>query len=99
MDNASHKQHLSTFMSAFHSFTVTVKDTIIDEKERKVSMWASSRAETDIGSYENEYTLILKCDEDGKVVWIGEFLDTQYTVAFFAKLREYLGSRSREGQA
>ncbi|THU82251.1 hypothetical protein K435DRAFT_691943, partial [Dendrothele bispora CBS 962.96] len=65
MDNAQYRQYFGAFMSAFRNFAVTVKDTIVDEKQRKVWMWASSIAETDIGPYKNEYVLILNCDEQG----------------------------------
>ncbi|KAK7448502.1 hypothetical protein VKT23_013763 [Stygiomarasmius scandens] len=99
MDNTFYRHYLRTFMSTFRNLTVTVKDTIVDEKQRRVLMWASSKAETDIGPYANEYALILKCDEDGRVVWVGEFLDSQYTIAFFIKLREHMASKSKEDRA
>ncbi|KAK7464919.1 hypothetical protein VKT23_006128 [Stygiomarasmius scandens] len=98
MDNTHYRQYFGTFMPVFRNFTVTVKNTIVDEKERKVSMWASSTAETDIGPYKNEYVLILNCDEDGKAIWVGEFVDSHNSVTFFPKLREYLASKAKEIQ-
>ncbi|THU76112.1 hypothetical protein K435DRAFT_190822 [Dendrothele bispora CBS 962.96] len=95
MDNTQYRQYLNDFMSAFHNFTFTAKDIIVDEKERKVSLWGNTSAQTDIGPYKNEIVLIIKCDEDGKAVWIGEFVDSHYSVVFFPKLREYAAGKSK----
>jgi hypothetical protein len=95
LDNVQYREYFGGFLKAFRNFHVTVKDTIIDEKEMKVSIWASSTADTDIGPYKNEYVLILKCGEDGKVKWIGEFVDSNVGVTFFPKLRKFLEEQEK----
>jgi ketosteroid isomerase-like protein len=48
---------------------------------------ASSTAETKIGPYANEYTLMLTFTEDGKkVTKFDEFVDSAYSEKFFAAL-------------
>jgi hypothetical protein len=95
MDNTQFEQYMGPYMYAFRDFHVTVKEMIVDEKERKVSIWLSSSAETGIRSYRNEAIFILKCGEDGKAEWIGEFVDTNKSMTFFPKLREYLEKQSK----
>jgi hypothetical protein len=52
-------------------------------------MHATSTAETDIGSYANEYALILNFSEDGKkVTKFLEYVDSAYSIKFFAALAE-----------
>ena len=48
---------------------------------------ATSTAETKVGHYANEYALILTFTEDGKkVAKFEEFVDSAYSLDFFAKL-------------
>lgn len=67
-------------------------DTVVDEVARKVVMWASSTAETDVGPYANEYVIAMRMTEDGRLVErFDEFIDSQYVAAFFPRLREKMG--------
>lgn len=52
-------------------------------------MHATSTAETDIGPYANEYALVLHFTDDGKkVTKFLEFVDSAYSMKFFAALAE-----------
>jgi ketosteroid isomerase-like protein len=52
-------------------------------------MHATSTAETDVGPYGNEYALVLNFTDDGKkVTRILEYVDSAYSIKFFAKLAE-----------
>lgn len=52
-------------------------------------MHATSTAETDIGPYANEYALVLHFTDDGKkVTKFLEYVDSAYSMKFFAELAE-----------
>ncbi|KAF5336308.1 hypothetical protein D9758_014475 [Tetrapyrgos nigripes] len=89
MNNEEWKKWFGPRMKAMSNFHIKVKEMIVDEKERKVVIWASSTGETIIGPYKNEYVFILECGKDGRVEWIREFVDSKYTSDFFAKLENY----------
>lgn len=64
-----------------------MKEEIHDAVARKCIIHASSRAETDIGPYMNEYALILTFTEDGrKVTKFVEFVDSAYSEQFVSAL-------------
>lgn len=94
MNNEEYTTYFGAFIPAFRNFKVTIKDTVIDEKERKICMWASSTAETAIGPYSNEYMLLLKCDEEGKVEWVGEFVDTSVSIGYLGRLKERIAEQA-----
>ena len=96
MDNKEYVTYFSKILPAFRDFKLTVKDMVVDERERKVCIWASSTAETVIGRYENEYMILIKCDEEGKVEWFGEFVDAS-VAGFFRRLRERMAELAQMG--
>jgi hypothetical protein len=96
MNNTQYAENLSkNIFPLFRDYRITFKDVIVDEKERKLSIWASSTAETDIGPCYNEYVFMIKCGEDGKAEWIGEFMDSKSCVDFASKLKEYLEKQGK----
>ena len=83
-------------MPAFKDFHVTVHDIVVDETARKVVMHASSTASTKLGSYNNEYTLILHMTEDGrKVEKFYEFVDSAYSADYMARLRDSIVNQQK----
>ncbi|KAJ3577436.1 hypothetical protein NPX13_g3131 [Xylaria arbuscula] len=95
MNNAEYKAYFSPLMPLFQEFTVTINDLVEDEKENKVVMWAKSTATTAIGPYANEYVIILHMNESGdKIAKFIEFVDSQFSATFFAKLREHLAQQA-----
>lgn len=63
------------------------EDLVVDEAARKVLLPLKSTGETDVGPYANEYMMLLKMTEDGKMIKeIFEFLDSHYTLGLLAKL-------------
>ncbi len=60
---------------------------VVDEAGRTVVMHLRSRAETDVGVYENEYVWTLRLGDDGtEIEEIVEFADSQYTAEWIPKL-------------
>ena len=92
LNNAQYAAYFVPLMPHFRSFTVTVHDTVVDEVARKVVMRASSTAETDVGPYANEYMIVLRMTEDGRLVErFDEFNDSAFIVEFLPRLREKMG--------
>ncbi|KAF2844600.1 hypothetical protein T440DRAFT_523349 [Plenodomus tracheiphilus IPT5] len=85
--NAEYRAYLSAIMPLYSHFTVDVKEEIHDAATRTCIIHASSKAETKIGPYTNEYALILTFTEDGrKVTKFDEFVDSAYSRQFVAAL-------------
>jgi hypothetical protein len=71
----------------FRSFHVTVHELVEDAAANSITMWASSTSATDIGPYANEYMLMLSFDDDGRsITHFLEFVDSAFTLDFFARL-------------
>lgn len=91
MDNATFRQYFGGMMPLFKSFVPTVHQLVEDEKANTIVIWCSSKAETVIGPYANEYVIVLHFNEAGdKVEKIIEFVDTEFSKTFFGRLRVYL---------
>ncbi|OAG00743.1 uncharacterized protein CC84DRAFT_1190701 [Paraphaeosphaeria sporulosa] len=73
---------------------VTVLEEIYDAETHTCIIHASSKAETEIGQYGNEYALILTFTEDGKhVTRFEEFVDSAYSERFVAALAKATSSQ------
>ncbi|KAI1317017.1 hypothetical protein F5Y16DRAFT_160305 [Xylariaceae sp. FL0255] len=95
MDNATYAGYFGAMIPHFKDFTVTVDDIFEDAQENKVVIWARSTAETEIGPYANEYSLMLYFNEAGdKVTKFLEFVDSQNSIIFFPKLREHIAKKA-----
>ncbi len=63
------------------------EDVIVDEVSRKVVLHLNSTGETDFGPYANEYMIVLKATDDGKLIKsVVEFIDSAYILNIGAKL-------------
>ena len=70
-----------------HTPQVNVRKAIHDPETHTSVLLATSTADTSIGLYSNEYTLILTFTEDGeKVVRFEEYVDSAYTLKHFAAM-------------
>ncbi|KAJ8124139.1 hypothetical protein ONZ43_g68 [Nemania bipapillata] len=100
MDNATYAVWVAPLLEQIRGFTITIHDVIEDAEANKVVMMGSSVGSSDVGPYSNEYALVLYMNEAGdKITKFFEFVDTNKTVAFFAKLRAYLEEKaSAEGK-
>jgi len=94
MNNDQYREYFGRVIPSLQGFHITVYDMIIDEKERKAVVHVDSTAESAVGPYKNELILFLRFDEEGKVVRIEQFVDSQYSVAFFAKLGVHVAAKS-----
>ena len=89
MNNDEYATYFAPSLSIFRNFAVKAHETIVDMEARKVVMLASSTAETDIGPYSNEYVLVIKMGRDGRQVEnIIEWVDSEYAVKYFGRLRQ-----------
>jgi hypothetical protein len=94
LTNDQFKEYFAPRMPTFSNPRITVNDIVVDEKERKVWVWASGTADNVVGPYRNEYVIMMRCGEDGRAEWIGEFLDSYSTLNFGPKLSKYLEEQS-----
>jgi ketosteroid isomerase-like protein len=86
-NNTEYRTYFESIMPLFSNFTVKVHKELHDIEARTSLIHASSRADTAVGRYANEYALILSFTKDRtKVTKIEEFVDSAYTTQFFAKL-------------
>ncbi|KAF9728536.1 hypothetical protein PMIN06_011507 [Paraphaeosphaeria minitans] len=92
--NDEYRAYLSTIMPLYSNFTVAVLQEIHDAETHTCIIHASSKAETEIGQYGNEYALILTFTEDGKqVTRFEEFVDSAYSERFVAALAKATSSQ------
>ncbi|MCJ1460257.1 hypothetical protein MMC28_010636 [Mycoblastus sanguinarius] len=98
LDNEGDAKYFTPLTEIFEGFHVTILDTIVDEVQRKVVMHCSSKAESPIGTYANEYMITLTMTEDGKLVErFDEYVDSKFTSDYIPRLREYL-AKEKEGK-
>lgn len=65
------------------------EDMLVDEVSRKVLLHLTSTGESDLGSYANEYMIVLKMTDDGRQIKeIVEFIDSATTRDFAATLAQ-----------
>ena len=96
LNNEEYAAYFADIMPTFRGFHVTVHDVVHDEAAHKVSMHATSEAETDIGEYRNEYILIFHMTEDGrKVEKVYEYVDSDCSKKFWLRLREYTSKQMK----
>ncbi|ROV88143.1 hypothetical protein VMCG_10430 [Cytospora schulzeri] len=94
-DNASYRKYFASIMPAFQDFQPKIHELVEDEQGNKVMMWVSSKAQSLIGPYGNEYTILLYFNEDGdKVNKIVEFVDSAYAKDFFTRLGAHMAKMS-----
>lgn len=68
---------------------------IIDEEQRKATLYLTSTAETPLGPYKNEYIFTLRTNDAGsEIVEVVEFIDTAYTGEFLKKIMAYIAEMS-----
>ena len=96
LNNEEYAAYFVPLMPAFRGWHITVHDTIHDEPARKVAMHCSSKGETDIGPYNNEYMIVLHMTDDGrKVEKILEYVDSSYSKDYMLRLREHLTKKAK----
>lgn len=99
LTNDEYRSYFASLMPLIEGFTVTVLDTVVDAKAHMVAIYAKSRATTAIGPYGNEYSLFLRMTEDDtQIIEFKEFVDSEYSQNYFAKLREHHAKGKEEGQ-
>ncbi|KUI55047.1 hypothetical protein VP1G_02307 [Cytospora mali] len=89
--NAEYREYFTSVMPAFQDFQPEIHELVEDERENKVIMWASSKGQTLIGPYGNEYMLLLYFNETGdKVKKIVEFVDSGFAKEYFPRLGAHM---------
>ena len=65
VSNAAYLSGVKDLFAMWHSFTITeFAPAIVDEEARKVVLFVSGKGEADVGTYVNEYVVVLKCDDE-----------------------------------
>ncbi|KAL5340783.1 hypothetical protein BJX70DRAFT_94534 [Aspergillus crustosus] len=102
---------LSNLASVMTTLPFTIKDIVESEKDNKVVLWASSRAnfrdelkdDEGVGEegweFEAEYVFILTMDGEGRIVHLVEFMDILATVERAVKLLEQAGKNLAKVQS
>ena len=87
LNNEQYLAYFTPMMALFKDFHVVVKNAVVDEEAKQVTMHATSSAMTAVGKYDNEYMLALRMTEDGtKVEKFDEFVDSKYSSEYFTAL-------------
>ena len=96
LNNEQYAAYFVPIMPAFRNFRLTAHSSMVDEAARKVVLHVSSTAATDLGSYENEYMLILQMTSDGcKVERFFEFVDSAYATDYMRRLRDHVATKEK----
>lgn len=78
-------------MPIFQDFQPEIHDIMEDDRENKVSMWVTSKAQSAIGPYANGGMILVYFNEAvDKVERIVEFVDYAYVKKFFGRLGKYM---------
>jgi len=90
-NNEEYRVYFSGIMPYLKDFRVTILDTFVDTTTNQVALYARSNAESVLGPYESEQTIMLKMTEDmEKVCEIKEFFDTAQMQNTFSELAKYI---------
>lgn len=96
--NEEYKAFIGPSFQFLKPFVLKLADgvaPVIDEGQRKATLYLESTAETPIGPYANEYVFTLKTNEAGtEIVEVVEFIDTAYTAEFMTKIMAYIAEQS-----
>ena len=105
MNNAQYALYFAANMSLFRNFRVAVHETIIDEEARKVVMFASSSADTELGNYANEYVIQVEIGQNEREAErVIKWVESGYSTHFLGKLKKEAermkgkGEETRDGQ-
>eukprot|EP00918_Siedleckia_nematoides_P040272 GHVU01087397.1.p3 GENE.GHVU01087397.1~~GHVU01087397.1.p3 ORF type:complete len:149 (+),score=38.54 GHVU01087397.1:1060-1506(+) len=92
--NAEFRAYFSGIMPLFKNFTPTIKTIVEDDAANTVAIWCSSKADSVIGPYGNEYMILLHFNPEGdKVTRFVEFIDTAFSKDFFGRLGKWAAEK------
>ena len=83
-------------MAEFKNFHLTLIDAVEDQSRNKVVLHATSRADTPVGEYRNEYMAVMQMtDAQDKIVSERIFSDASVVTGFLAKFRDYMVAKAK----
>ncbi|KAK3056519.1 hypothetical protein LTR09_002312 [Extremus antarcticus] len=95
MGNDEYRQYFVGVMDQFKDYHLEILEATEDTKQHRVVFHLQGTAKTAIGDYANEFFVSTQMTEDdGRIVEIKEFVDSGYSMEFFAKLRAYMAGQS-----
>ncbi|SPO05375.1 uncharacterized protein DNG_08062 [Cephalotrichum gorgonifer] len=98
--NEEYRDFISPGFQIMKPFIIKLADgvpPIIDEEQRKVTLYLASSAETPIGPYVNEYVFTLRTNDSGtEIVEVVEFIDSAYTAEFMTKIMAFIGEQQQK---
>ena len=96
-NNEEYKAFIGPSFQFMKHFVLKLADgiaPIIDEVQRKATLYLTSTAETPVGPYSNEYVFTLRTNDAGtEIVEVVEFIDTAYTGDFMKKIMVYIAEQ------
>ncbi|CAJ2502724.1 Uu.00g101180.m01.CDS01 [Anthostomella pinea] len=92
------------YTTFFQPLSKTVKEMkmitqkIVNDTEQHMAvLHARGYGETPVGPYRNEYAFFFYFNEEGtKVVRVEEFVDSEFSNGFFARMQEYMKAQKGE---
>lgn len=96
--NEEYKDFISPGFQFMKPFILKLADgvpPIIDEEQRKATLYLTTATETPVGPYNNEYVFTLRMNDSGtEIVEVVEFIDTAHTGEFMKKIMAYIAEQS-----
>lgn len=97
LNNTDYRAYFAPMLPAFKNFHVTIIDVVEDSQNHKVTVHASSTADSVVGPYKNEYMLLFHMTEDDKqIVHLKEFVDSMVSITSIKTIREHLAAQAEK---
>ena len=94
--NEGYIEYLKPILTEFKNFKLTLVDAVEDQTRNKVVLHATSRADTPVGEYRNEYMAIMQMtDDQEKIVSERIFSDATVVTGFLTKFRDYMIAKAK----
>jgi hypothetical protein len=88
VNNAEYMTAIADVFKIWHRFECRqFAEAVVDEEARKVVLYIEGKGEADAGTYENEYIVTLKMNEDGTLIEERlQFFDSQPVLEWVTRL-------------
>ncbi|KAF2118821.1 hypothetical protein BDV96DRAFT_642992 [Lophiotrema nucula] len=83
-------------MRELSNFDLNVHNIVHDPEHSKAALYATAKADTPFGPYNNEHALFLWFDESGNINKMEEMFDSAFMATFQPAFRDYLVSKQQK---
>jgi hypothetical protein len=95
--NDGYIEYLKPILAEFKNFRLTLVDAVEDQTDNKVVLHATSRADTPIGEYRNEYMAIFHMTDDHEQITSEQiFSDASVVTGFLVQFRDHMVSKAKD---